>query len=61
MDDMNIHESYPAPQHPDGSDASNFTLGKDRLRTQFQQEDAKKWMDAAGKDAQTIDYLVKGR
>lgn len=25
-DENNIHSSFPAPQHPDGSDASGYTM-----------------------------------
>lgn len=35
--------------------------GTARLRTQFQQSDAKNWMKASGDDAKTISTLVRGR
>lgn len=54
---------HPATNIPDATDHHDGTVlstGMDRLRTQFQQSDAKSWMDVSGQDSQNIDTIVRG-
>lgn len=62
--------NHPATSIPDATEHHDGTVlptesqrseGKNRLRTQFQQSDSKAWQDAAGRDAQNISSLVRGR
>lgn len=56
-------EDHPAHNMP-SSDYNGDVLrseGTARLRTQFEQEDSKAWQDAAGRDSQRIETLVRGR
>lgn len=52
---------HPTNNIPQATDHHAGTqLGIDRLSTQMSQDDAKAWMDVAGRDGRIIDSLVRG-